>query len=394
MAHRLGKDDLVHPAALTDSMTCPICMEIFQDPVFACGKPCQHVFCRDCIRHCLEGRSKCPTCRQAMKYKNIQRHQPFESLVNEMQVLCPAKCGWTGRYDSRNGHMDSCPLVILKRDIQALDKQLEANLAKRSELDQKIKTMCAELAHLEKASKEADKEHNRLMLERQGSWDLWEAAKKENPGAAKRPFTQEGSGDVAEPQAKNSRVGPQLAQMCAQKQANDRALVEAAQKGKLQAVKRLLQVGATARTPDKDGWIPLHWAASNGHLEVAKCLVEEAGVNTSAAKSSNGWTPLHVAAVNGQLRIVKYLVEQADSNVNAKNNDGATPLYLAAFRGHLRVAQYLVQEAHADVKVSDNNRRTPRSVVCTGYPAQMFNKVQIELLLEAAACEAWNPTPR
>ena len=72
---------------------------------------------------------------------------------------------------------------------------------------------------------------------------------------------------------------------------------------------------------------PLHAAALNGHIEVAKFLVEQhAEVDTT---HKDGLTPLHTAAQNGHIEVVKFLVEQ-HADVNAKDQDGWTPLHTAA----------------------------------------------------------------
>lgn len=45
-------------------LTCPICMEIFKDPVYI--KACSHRFCKVCIEKAIRtcGKKCCPTCRR------------------------------------------------------------------------------------------------------------------------------------------------------------------------------------------------------------------------------------------------------------------------------------------------------------------------------------------
>ena len=47
------------------------------------------------------------------------------------------------------------------------------------------------------------------------------------------------------------------------------------------------------------------------------------------AKNKDGWTPLHLAATKGRIEIVEYLVEKGAEDVNAKNEYGQTPLHIA-----------------------------------------------------------------
>ena len=52
-------------ANLKDELTCPICMDVFQEPRVL---PCHHVFCFKCLDKLLEvkgvGSFDCPKCRR------------------------------------------------------------------------------------------------------------------------------------------------------------------------------------------------------------------------------------------------------------------------------------------------------------------------------------------
>lgn len=43
-------------------LECPICLEIFEDPVVVVG--CGHIFCSKCIEKCLESKKECPFCKK------------------------------------------------------------------------------------------------------------------------------------------------------------------------------------------------------------------------------------------------------------------------------------------------------------------------------------------
>lgn len=120
MVHR---DEVVH--VIPDMLICPICMEILQDPVFFGGNPCQHVFCRECIRNALERKRECPMCRAAIGPQLTLPHHAIRSFIDGMCVRCEHACGWTGRYDARPHHAQVCPIVLLnqnKRDCMELRK--------------------------------------------------------------------------------------------------------------------------------------------------------------------------------------------------------------------------------------------------------------------------------
>ena len=83
-------------------------------------------------------------------------------------------------------------------------------------------------------------------------------------------------------------------------------LIEAASRGNLTEIKRLLAKGAdvNAKTT-KDGAVPMHFAAYSGRKEVVELLIAKgADVN---ARSNDGKTPLHSAAQNGHSDIVELL---------------------------------------------------------------------------------------
>jgi ankyrin repeat protein len=80
---------------------------------------------------------------------------------------------------------------------------------------------------------------------------------------------------------------------------------EAAEKGDFKDVKRHLKRGADVNAKNKDGWAPLHMAASGGHKDVAELLIAKgADVN---AKNKWGETPLDLAVKKGHISMVVLL---------------------------------------------------------------------------------------
>jgi len=54
------------------------------------------------------------------------------------------------------------------------------------------------------------------------------------------------------------------------------------------------------------GCTALHYAAANGYIAVARCLVQDADANTSI-KSNKGYTPMQMAMRRAQRRMVNFL---------------------------------------------------------------------------------------
>ena len=102
----------------------------------------------------------------------------------------------------------------------------------------------------------------------------------------------------------------------------DSALLVAANKGNIEAVKQHLAAGADVNAKDRNGWTPLHWAAW-GEKEIIELLIS-AGAEVNV-KNKSGFTPLHYAAGNSQKDTVELLIAKG-TNVNAKDNRGTTPL--------------------------------------------------------------------
>jgi uncharacterized protein len=75
--------------------------------------------------------------------------------------------------------------------------------------------------------------------------------------------------------------------------------------GELKFAQELIERGADVNKP---GWTPLHYAATNGHLEVMELLFANNAYIDAA--SPNGTTPLMMAAQYGSTAAVKRLLDE------------------------------------------------------------------------------------
>jgi len=103
----LGMDELHESSGCPEDLECPICMGVCVDAV-AC--PCGHLFCRVCAERCLQKDRRCPLCRQSVEPADLKAQHLVNMRVNSLQVCCPRRCGWHGRFDQRRVHMktDCC----------------------------------------------------------------------------------------------------------------------------------------------------------------------------------------------------------------------------------------------------------------------------------------------
>jgi hypothetical protein len=115
---------------------------------------------------------------------------------------------------------------------------------------------------------------------------------------------------------------------------------EAVRDGDIKKVELLLkqQPSLVSSKDEKYGQTPLHVAAFNDRLDVAKLLLaDKADVN---AKSGNGSTPLHLAAGKGNQDIVELLLANK-ADVNAVDNEGWSPMHSAVTYGHKDIEDLL-----------------------------------------------------
>jgi hypothetical protein len=85
---------------------------------------------------------------------------------------------------------------------------------------------------------------------------------------------------------------------------------------------------------------PMHAAASGGHVNILRLLLEHGADVDSLNKY--GETPLHRASWNGKLDAGHTLLDFG-ADINAQNEDHWTPLFHAVFHGHAEFALMLIE---------------------------------------------------
>lgn len=123
---------------------------------------------------------------------------------------------------------------------------------------------------------------------------------------------------------------------------HDAELLDAAARGDVEKVKSMLDKGTTVNVfRDGEGSTPLILACNNGHLAVAKLLLDKgAAINQS---NRNGWTPLMGAASKGSLELAKLLLKNG-ADLSARHAYGWTAEKIAAQKGHKQVVDLLVNK--------------------------------------------------
>ena len=193
------------------------------------------------------------------------------------------------------------------------------------------------------------------------------------------------------------------------------SIVVAVELGNIEAVKQHLNDGTEVNAKGGTGRTPLHWAAIEGHKEIAELLIAEgADVN---AKTNDGKTPLdeainpfynkteianflhkhggkhgtiHSAVSGGDVEAVKEFLA-AGAGVNVKDKRRFTPLHWASISGHKEAVELLIDNG-ADVNAMRGGGGTPLS-----YAASWGHEEIVELLIangvDVNVKDAFSETP-
>lgn len=103
----------------------------------------------------------------------------------------------------------------------------------------------------------------------------------------------------------------------------------------------LCQAGARVNTRNEEDETPLHVAASRGHIECIRCLLDSAdGQSVLDSQDKRGSSPLHLALRRNQSHVA-LLMLHSGADFDIVDSEGETPIHICARDGQLGLAQTL-----------------------------------------------------
>jgi hypothetical protein len=140
---------------------------------------------------------------------------------------------------------------------------------------------------------------------------------------------------------------------------SDKALLKAAEKGKLEAVQAALDGGADINCADAKGRTAVHLAViANSVACVHELLSKGADPNLP---DKNKEFPIHSAACFPTTDVLRVLIDTGNVNLESQNKDGNTALHSAAHTGRVDCVMYLTSKG-ADSKAQNNKYEIPAAL--------------------------------
>lgn len=141
----------------------------------------------------------------------------------------------------------------------------------------------------------------------------------------------------------------------------DNYLIIASQFGKKDSVVFLINHGVDVNSKlDNSNATALHFAAINGHLEIAELLIKnKADINIEVKRAS----ALNIAIMRGHTKMAKLLIEKG-SDLNSQDILGNTPLHNAIIKNNTQIVELLIKNK-ASKEIKNKKGKTPSDLLKT-----------------------------
>ena len=136
--------------------------------------------------------------------------------------------------------------------------------------------------------------------------------------------------------------------------------------------------GIDLNQPNMTNETPLMFAALYGQMSEVKILVDQKQVPVNRS----GWTPLHYACTNGHVEIAAFLLDKG-AIVDAPSPNETTPLMMAIRAGNIQLVRLLLDRG-ADIRIRNQQGYSAIDV------AELFNQEEIQKGLRARWQKLYN----
>ena len=143
-----------------------------------------------------------------------------------------------------------------------------------------------------------------------------------------------------------------------------------AQSGNLDLFEYLLKSGSLLHEKTKNKCNCFHIAASNGHLNLCKRLLENYSFDIFMT-DVKGWNALHYAAKSGNLELFRFFMQKG-SDVYSKTNISSNCLHIAASNGRLNLFKTLVEDYKFDIFMKDDRGWSVLNKAAKGGDLELF----------------------
>ncbi|RHY89004.1 hypothetical protein DYB35_008154 [Aphanomyces astaci] len=215
--------------------------------------------------------------------------------------------------------------VAVRAENDQVAKQVLPQLVK--DVKQQVETKIAKAVLIETAAEvQRDQARTKAVLQACAV-----EAKKEVPAVLSSPSPTYSQRDVEGP--------AEIERTVTSSDKGHREFLLAVFRGNMQKLRAMIESdGDLVHATDQHGWNGLHWAASQGHGDVLKFLLQ-IGAVAHAAEPVNLWSPLHVAVIRAHVPCVKLLLDHGGAAVSVTQKDvyGDRPIDCAVnLTGRLR----------------------------------------------------------
>jgi ankyrin repeat protein len=156
-------------------------------------------------------------------------------------------------------------------------------------------------------------------------------------------------------------------------------LMVASQENSVKTVDYLINAkGIDLNQPNITNETPLMFAALYGRLAEVKILVDQKQVPVNRP----GWTPLHYACTNGHVEIATFLLDKGAA-VDAPSPNETTPIMMAIRAGNIQLVRLLLDRG-ADIRLRNQQGYSAIDV------AELFNQEEIQKGLRARWQKLYN----